>query len=65
MPPTYEIVSIKRAEPPPNTEGASWYDYVIAAVATYFLLSYVDSAIFVVTVGAGVGGLFGWVARKM
>ena len=36
-----------------------------AAVATYILLSYVDSAIFVVTVGAGVGGLFGWVARKM
>ena len=31
MPPTYEIVSIKRAESPPNTEGANWYDYVIAA----------------------------------
>ena len=31
MTPTYEIVSIKRAEPPPNTEGANWYQYVIAA----------------------------------
>lgn len=30
MKPTYEIVSIKRAEPPPNTEGANWYQYVIA-----------------------------------
>ena len=26
----YEIVSIKRAEPPPDTEGANWYNYVIA-----------------------------------
>jgi len=31
MTPTYEIVSIKRAEPPPNAAGASWYRYVIAA----------------------------------
>jgi hypothetical protein len=31
MTPTYEIVSIKRAEPPPNAEGANWYQYVIAA----------------------------------
>jgi len=31
MTPTYEIVSIKRAEPPPNTEGANWYKYVIAS----------------------------------
>ena len=29
--PTYEIVSIKRAEPPPNGEGANWYEYVIAS----------------------------------
>jgi len=27
---TYEIVSIQRAEPPPDVEGANWYDYVIA-----------------------------------
>jgi hypothetical protein len=31
MSPSYEIVSIKRAEPPPNTEGANWYRYVIAS----------------------------------
>jgi len=31
MTPTYEIVSIKRAEPPPNAEGVNWYEYVIAS----------------------------------
>lgn len=31
MTPTYEIVSIKRAEPPSNAEGANWYQYVIAS----------------------------------
>ena len=31
MSPTYEIISIKRADPPPNSEGATWYQYVIAA----------------------------------
>ncbi|NIW71826.1 hypothetical protein GWN15_23615 [candidate division KSB1 bacterium] len=31
MTPTYEIVLIKRAEPPPNAEGTNWYQYVIAA----------------------------------
>ena len=31
MTPTYAIVSIKRTEPPPNTEGANWYEYVIAS----------------------------------
>ena len=30
MKPTYEIVSIKRTEPPPDTEGANWYQYIIA-----------------------------------
>lgn len=27
---SYEMVSIRRAEPPPGAEGASWYRYVIA-----------------------------------
>jgi len=27
---SYEIVSIRRAEPPPGAEGSSWYRYVIA-----------------------------------
>ncbi len=26
----YEIVSIQRAEPPPDGKGANWYCYVIA-----------------------------------
>ncbi len=25
----YEIVSVRRAEPPPGTEGSTWYRYVI------------------------------------
>ena len=29
MKPTYEVVSIERAEPPPGAEGANWYNYVI------------------------------------
>ena len=31
---SYEIVSIKRAESPPGTEGSNWYDYVIAFAGT-------------------------------
>lgn len=31
MAPTYEIVSIKRTEPPPNAKGSNWYRYVISA----------------------------------
>ena len=27
---SYEMVSIRRAEPPPGAEGSSWYRYVIA-----------------------------------
>lgn len=27
---SYEIVSVKLAEPPPGTEGSDWYRYVIA-----------------------------------
>ena len=30
----YEIVSIKRTEPPPDAEGANWYRYVIAFEGT-------------------------------
>ena len=26
----YEIVSVKRADPPPGAEGSAWYRYVIA-----------------------------------
>ena len=31
---SYEIVSIKRAESRPGTEGSNWYDYVIAFAGT-------------------------------
>jgi len=27
---SYEIVSVRRAEPPPGTEGSDWHRYVIA-----------------------------------
>jgi len=27
---SYEMVSIRRADPPPGAEGSSWYRYVIA-----------------------------------
>jgi len=34
MKPIYEIVTIQRAEPPPDAEGANWYRYVIAFEGT-------------------------------
>ncbi len=30
----YEIVSVRRAEPPPGTEGSNWHRYVIAFEGT-------------------------------
>ncbi len=30
MEPPYEIVSVRRAEPPPGADGPYWYRYVIA-----------------------------------
>jgi len=30
----YETVSVRRAEPPPGTEGSYWYRYVIAFEGT-------------------------------
>jgi hypothetical protein len=30
VPQSYEMVSIRRADPPPGTEGSNWYRYVIA-----------------------------------
>ncbi len=27
---SYEMVSVRRAEPPPGAEGSNWYRYVIA-----------------------------------
>ncbi len=31
---TYEIVSVRRAEPPPGAEGSDWHRYVIAFEGT-------------------------------
>ncbi len=30
----YEIVSVRRAEPPPSAKGSNWYRYVIAFEGT-------------------------------
>ncbi len=30
----YQIVSVRRAEPPPGTEGSNWHRYVIAFEGT-------------------------------
>ncbi len=29
-PPSYEIVSVRRAKPMPDPEGSTWYNYVIS-----------------------------------
>ncbi len=31
---SYELVSVRRAEPPPGTEGSNWHSYVIAFEGT-------------------------------
>ena len=36
----------------------------VAAITTYLVLDYTESALFAVVLGAVVGGLFGWAARK-
>ena len=36
----------------------------VAAITTYLVLDYTESALFAVMVGAFVGGLSGWAARK-
>ncbi len=36
----YEIVSVRRAKPPPGTEGSNWYRYVIAFEGTNTIHGY-------------------------
>ncbi len=36
----YEIVSVRRAEPPTGTEGSNWYRYVIAFEGTNTIHGY-------------------------
>jgi hypothetical protein len=45
----YEIVSIKRAEPPPDVEGSNWYRYVIAFEGTSTIHGYRQGSLKVVT----------------
>ncbi len=36
----YEIVSVRRAKPPPGTEGSNWHRYVIAFEGTNSIRGY-------------------------
>jgi hypothetical protein len=36
----YEIVSVRRAKPPPGTEGSNWHRYVIAFEGTSTIHGY-------------------------
>ncbi len=36
----YEIVSVRRAKPPPGAEGSNWYRYVIAFEGTNTIHGY-------------------------
>ncbi len=36
----YEIVSVRRAKPPPGTEGSNWHRYVIAFEGTNTIHGY-------------------------
>ena len=47
----YEIVSIKRAEPPPNGQGSIWYRYVIAYEGSNSITGYRQGSLKVVTSG--------------
>ncbi len=45
----YEIVSIKRAEPPPNGQGSIWYRYVIAYEGSNSITGYRQGGLKAVT----------------
>jgi len=47
----YEIVSIKRAEPPPDGKGANWYRYVIAFEGSNSITGYRQGSLKSVTSG--------------
>ncbi len=48
-PQSYEVVSIRRAEPPPGTEGSNWYRYVIAFGGSNNIQGYRQGSLNVVT----------------
>ena len=45
----YEIISIRRAKPPPGVEGSNWYRYVIAYEGTNTIHGYQQGGIKAVT----------------
>ncbi len=45
----YEIVSVRRAKPPPGAEGAYWYRYVIAFEGTKTIHGYRQGGVKAVT----------------
>lgn len=49
MAPHYEIVSVRRAEPPPGVEGSNWYKYVISFEGSNTLDGYQQGKLGVVT----------------
>jgi hypothetical protein len=47
----YEIVSIQRAEPPPDGNGSNWYCYVIAFDGSNTITGYRQGSLKAVTSG--------------
>jgi len=47
----YEIVSIQRAEPPPDGQGSNWYHYVIAFEGCTSITGYRQGSLKAVTSG--------------
>ncbi len=47
----YEIVSIQRAEPPPDGKGSNWYRYVIAFEGSNSITGYRQGSLKAVTSG--------------
>ncbi len=45
----YEIVSVRRAEPPPVDEGSNWHRYVIAFKGTNTIHGYIQGNLKAVT----------------
>ncbi len=45
----YEIVSVRRAKPPPGGEGSNWYHYVIAIEGTNTIQGYLQGNLKAVT----------------
>ena len=47
--PHYELVSIRRAEPPPGVEGSNWYQYEISFEGSNTLQGYQQGGLAAVT----------------